>query len=345
MADEKAIDISELRIKIDQLNEKIISGLKTRSRFPLNESIYSKEFVEGKTWIDYRLKKVQDLDSEFGRFLYYDQQPFKFKKEELSPAKVGEPENRGMEPVDIDLSEKIISLYRETIEGLCEKEDDSKTYGEATKIDAENMSTATIVYGPYYTRDRDVKYKNVSLPFVINPGKDNFSTADGEWYVVGVLFDSKPSTSSAVYANTTDARASMGKGVPAGPINIDGYTWNGNASIISNSSESLEGYGMTHDETVIHKSELNPVSFFQWEIDTSDGTRLEISSEGKFTARISYGTWNNRGSDIVKTVSLPYIIDPKSDGLRIRDGNYYVIKVEFQRNPSAERTVEARIVN
>ncbi len=138
---EKAIDISELRIKIDQLNEKLISGLKTRSRFPLNKTIYSKEFADGKTWIMYRLKKEQDLDSEFGRFLFYDQQPFAFKKEELEQAKIGEPKNRGLEPIGVNLSEKIIALYQETISGLCKDEDDRSTYGEATKIDSENILT------------------------------------------------------------------------------------------------------------------------------------------------------------------------------------------------------------
>ncbi|MEK6959289.1 MAG: hypothetical protein AABW59_04565, partial [archaeon] len=75
-----AIDIAELRIKIDQLSEKIMSGLKTRSRLPLNEGTFSKEFSEGMTWFMYRLKKDQDLDSEFGRFLYYDQHTLVFEK-------------------------------------------------------------------------------------------------------------------------------------------------------------------------------------------------------------------------------------------------------------------------
>ena len=138
---ENAIDISDLRVRIDQLNEKIISGLKTRSRFALNKETFSKEFADGKTWIMYRLKKEQDLDSEFGRFLYYDQQPFVFPKEELESAKIQEPENKGLSPVKVDLSSKIIDLYRTTIEQLCEASEDISTYGETTKLDVENILT------------------------------------------------------------------------------------------------------------------------------------------------------------------------------------------------------------
>jgi chorismate mutase len=138
---EKAIDIGELRIKIDQLNEKMISGLKTRSRFPLNKKIFSEEFNAGNTWIMYRLKKEQSLDSEFGRYLYYDQHPFIFSKEDLSPSKIKIHENKGFLPINIDFSKKIMNLYKKTINELCEHCEDRVSYGETTKIDVENILT------------------------------------------------------------------------------------------------------------------------------------------------------------------------------------------------------------
>ena len=137
----QVVDIGDLRIKIDQLNQKIISGLKDRSRYPLNLGVFEKEFYSKMTWFEYRLKKEQDLDSEFGRFLYYDQQPFLFSKRELSPSKINDPINKGLKPVELDLSKKILSLYKETLVNLCENKEDVSTYGETVKLDVENILT------------------------------------------------------------------------------------------------------------------------------------------------------------------------------------------------------------
>jgi chorismate mutase len=134
-------DINELRVRIDQLNEKIISNLKTRSNYPVNIKVFEEEFSDGLSWFKYRLKKEQDLDSEFGRFMYYDQQPFIFKKNDLEESKINEPEHKGTKPIDIDLSEKIIKLYKNTIENICESKEDVRCFGETTKQDVENILT------------------------------------------------------------------------------------------------------------------------------------------------------------------------------------------------------------
>ncbi len=57
-----AIELVDLRLKIDQLNEKILSGLKARSHYPLNLSTFSDTFAEGKSWFLYRLKKEQEIE-------------------------------------------------------------------------------------------------------------------------------------------------------------------------------------------------------------------------------------------------------------------------------------------
>lgn len=141
LMENKSININELRIKIDQLNQKIISGLKDRSRFAANLNTFKKEFNNGLTWFEYRLKKEQDLDSEFGRFMYYDQQPFLFSKKELSSSKVKSPINKGYKPLDIDLSKKILSLHKNTLTNLCENKEDLSTYGETVKLDVDIILT------------------------------------------------------------------------------------------------------------------------------------------------------------------------------------------------------------
>ena len=73
---DRGISLVELRMRGDYLTEQIMLGLKTRSRFPLNLSTFSEIFYNKRTWFMYRLKKVQDLDAQFGRFLYNQQKSF-----------------------------------------------------------------------------------------------------------------------------------------------------------------------------------------------------------------------------------------------------------------------------
>ena len=138
---ENGKDLENLRIKIDQMNNKLLSLISTRINYSLNQETFSKEFFDGKSWFLYRLKKEQDLDSEFGRFLYNDQLPFIFKKEELIGSKISKTDNLRINPIEIDLSEKIIKLYKKLLQGLCETKEKINTYGETTKLDVEIILT------------------------------------------------------------------------------------------------------------------------------------------------------------------------------------------------------------
>jgi|GEM_PF-3623337 len=128
-------------------------------------------------------------------------------------------------------------------------------------------------------------------------------------------------------------------------IVIPQYSWNGNGSLISYTSDTLTGYGMTKDEAVIHPdSEHNPVVFFQWEVDTRDGSKLMIKADGQSHATITYGLWNDRGSDVThRHVPLPFILDPSQDGFPVNDQEYFVLAVRFDQKPSETTTVFAEI--
>jgi chorismate mutase len=137
---QNVISLSVLRLKLDLINEEILFGLKHRTRYPLNKEIYSEEFAEGKTWFLYRLKKVQDIDSEYGRYLYNDQTPFIYSKKDLAQPKTKSVvNNNGTTPIQIDLSNEIISAYQKVISEICIPGEDKSTYGETTKIDVENI--------------------------------------------------------------------------------------------------------------------------------------------------------------------------------------------------------------
>ena len=217
--------------------------------------------------------------------------------------------------------------------------------GTRLKIDTDALETATITYGPWNDRSKDVSYKNVTLPFVLDPQNDGFSVHDQEYYVIAVHFDEKPSSMASVIAEITTEQATTASSVRADKMIVDGATWNGNGSLISYSSGEYTGYGLEKDEGLISPtSKLNPVVFFQWERDSRDGTKLELSAPN-MKADITYGLWNDRTSDIThQNVSFPFTLDPQRDGLRSADGEYYVIKVAFLDKPSTDIPVEAKTV-
>jgi len=134
----KPIDLVDLRMRGDYLTEQIILGLRNRSKFPINLQTFSEIFSDNKTWFMYRLKKEQDLDSEFGRFLQNQQCPFIFKKEELAKSIVKEvPEPEGFCGVELNHSKQIVDLYKKMLYEICANDDNRATYGETTKIDVD----------------------------------------------------------------------------------------------------------------------------------------------------------------------------------------------------------------
>lgn len=137
---EKAIDINELRARLDQLNELIIIGLKNRARFSLNAGTFTEKFSGKESWFFYRLKKEQSIDAEFGRYLYNDQSPIVYSKKQLPKSKVKAPAKiEGIKQEPVDVSREIIALYKEILLELCEKKEDKSTYGETTKMDVDNI--------------------------------------------------------------------------------------------------------------------------------------------------------------------------------------------------------------
>ena len=218
---------------------------------------------------------------------------------------------------------------------------------DGQRLEIAGGSHATITYGSWANRAQDRVYKNVALPFVLDPAKDMKSVDDGAFYVVAVQYVSGPESTHNISATTTDAAASDATSEAAGPIAVDGHTWHGNASVISHTSGAGTGYGLNYDIAQIHPEggDTNPVVFFQWEVSAADGKTLEISADGMNSATITYGTWSKRDGDTTKTVDLPYTIDPVADGKTAKDGDWYVIKVAFPSKPAETTRVWAKTPN
>jgi hypothetical protein len=145
-----------------------------------------------------------------------------------------------------------------------------------------------------------------------------------------------------VTAEITKANGSASQPIAAQPIVIDGKRWNGNGSIISLTSGTLSGYGLTQDVAIIDDEHDDQVVYFQWELDARDGHTLHLDGEG-LTVELSYGPWNgDREQDATRTVTLPYVINPKADGFASRNGEYFVIRATVAEAPSAPVQLEAR---
>lgn len=226
-----------------------------------------------------------------------------------------------------------------------------KKDGKHLRISTPNKSNsfATITYGGWSSRSNDLTYKNIKLPFILDPNKDGNSTNDGSWYVVQVAFDEKVNSEVTVKAQATNIKASDEKSIKyiSKSKLSPNVTWNGNASIISYSTDNLTGFGINYDISKVHStSENNPTVFFQWQIDKRDGKRLKISAPSDVSvATITYGSWGSRKNDIVlSNVTLPYIIDPSQDGFGTQDGAWYVVKVDFNNKPYSSVKVRADAV-
>lgn len=217
--------------------------------------------------------------------------------------------------------------------------------GTRLKISAGSMNTATITYGPWNDRSKDIRYENVSLPFILDPQADGFSVADQQYYVMSVAFNESPAETLSVVAEITSEAGSTGWSTPATDILVDGGIWNGNGSLISYTSENLKGYGLEIDEALIsNTSSQPPLVFFQWEIDQQDGQKLQINADG-MKGNVTYGLWNDRSRDVLHNdVSFPFVLNPTADGLSAADGEYYVIKIAFHEIPSQDVAIEVQAI-
>ncbi len=205
----------------------------------------------------------------------------------------------------------------------------------------EGSAFASVRYGLWGSRIYDEEYKNIRLPFVLDPSK-NFDVFDGQWMVLRVLFNQKVNASSRVFVKATNE-------TPLDDVSlyitdrakIDGRKWNGNASLISFNSGDVKEAGTTWDVTQIHAvtkhlGEDAPVVYFQWQIDSEDGTRLQLTATGMGRATITYGDYDDRSNDVSyrHDFSNSFYLDPSSDGKSVTDGKWYVVKVSFDNKPS-----------
>lgn len=135
------IDLGELRVRLDQMTERIVSRLKDRSRFALNQAVYRPGAVEiagrvGLSFLEFSLEGLEAYHASLGRFNYPDQYPVSGAALPASPVT-----RTGSRPaIDrraISIRDNLLTFYLGVLPGLCPPGDDPANYGETVYVDAD----------------------------------------------------------------------------------------------------------------------------------------------------------------------------------------------------------------
>lgn len=135
------VDLKDIRIRLDQQTERIVSGLKDRSRYLLNNGVYSECLPNRRTWFEDRVYMDLCSDALHGRFEFEDQAPFLFLKKDLPKSLVKRNVPKPcLAEVSINIGEDVIDLYRKTLFEICMLGENRSDYGAVAKLDASNVA-------------------------------------------------------------------------------------------------------------------------------------------------------------------------------------------------------------
>ena len=134
------LDLHDLRTKLNQMTERIVSRMKDRSRYPLNAVVYRPDAIpianrSGLSFLDFALEGLEHYHASLGRYRFPDQ----YRLTGVSPSALvdrGSPTSP-IQPVDIALKDEIVAFYYRLVRALCPEGDDATTYGETVYCDAD----------------------------------------------------------------------------------------------------------------------------------------------------------------------------------------------------------------
>jgi chorismate mutase len=134
------LNLQDLRTKINQMTERIVSRLKDRSRYVFNDTVYRRDAIsiEGRTGVsffEFALEQFEQYHASLGRYQFPDQH-------RLTRISLQSPVQRWfppspVKPVEIELKDAVIAFYTRLLRDLCRAGDDPTTYGETVYCDAD----------------------------------------------------------------------------------------------------------------------------------------------------------------------------------------------------------------
>jgi len=133
--------LKELRIKLDQMTERIISRFKDRSRYKLNKKVYKKNALSirgesGISFFEFAIKGLENYHASLGRYNFPDQHPV-FASVYSSKTEREIPSSSINKKIEINIGEEIIDFYLNSLADFCQKGDNPSTHGETVYCDAD----------------------------------------------------------------------------------------------------------------------------------------------------------------------------------------------------------------
>ena len=137
-----AIDLGGLRVRLDQMTERIVSRLKDRSRFALNQAVYTPGAVEiagrsGISFLDFSLEGLEAYHASLGRFDQPGQYPVFGVNLPSSPVRRGASSKPDVNRRTISIRDNLLSFYLSMLPSLCPPGDDPDNFGETVYVDAD----------------------------------------------------------------------------------------------------------------------------------------------------------------------------------------------------------------
>jgi len=208
--------------------------------------------------------------------------------------------------------------------------DRCKSVKISTNQDDRLSNEVNIRIGHWYTRNNDVFFSNIVLPFVLDTNNTGLPLKTDTFYTLNIGFDNFVENKTNVYAECTD-ESGVGIDTSSHYTNVqnDGLIqtsntiskWTGNASVISQGCAGKDTWGCNKDIANIHPvtNGVQPEVYFQWQ-----------ASKNCRSLRISSGPdqKNQKSTPEVEIMVKPWDIDP-SACLDEKNSNCEVIKTRL----------------
>lgn len=139
---ETPLDLSQLRLRLTKMTDRILMRLHDRAGFPLNRAIYEPGGVPipgrpGMSLLDFAVEGLETYHASLGRYEFPDQFPLSGASR-AAAISVQRPVNTVGGRVEIPLRDDLVRFYTGIVlPRLCADQDDPNSYGEAAYADAD----------------------------------------------------------------------------------------------------------------------------------------------------------------------------------------------------------------
>ena len=138
------VQLADIRVRLDQMTHRIVSRLKDRSRFPLNEEVYRPDAVpiagrSGVSLLEFAIEGLEAYHASLGRYAYEDQHPVLSDHLPESPVARQVP-GAAIASMPISTKDELLTFYRSLLPGLCAPGSDPSSFGETAYVDADLLS-------------------------------------------------------------------------------------------------------------------------------------------------------------------------------------------------------------